>query len=255
MHQFVYPGDPSPAQRWLRITELHFNPPPQPAGAVPSEDHEFIELRNLSTTETLDLAGVRLVDGVEFDFGSGAIRRLEPGRRLVVVANPTVFTARHGASVPVAGQYLGRLDNGGERVRLLDARGEEVLDFEYRDWFPAADGGGFAMEVVDEQAAPDTWGDKAQWRAGSSLGGTPGTGGPDDGLRLGAQVSAGGLVLRFPAAANRRYTLQASGTLEAGGAWTPILEVPARPGPGPVEHLEALTGGQRFFRVVSNPAP
>ena len=254
-HQFVYPGDPSPAQRWLRITELHFNPPPQPAGAVPSEEHEFIELRNLSTTDTIDLVGVRLVDGVEFDFGSGTIRRLEPGGRLVVVSNPTAFAARYGTSVPVAGQYVGRLDNGGERLRLLDGSGEEVLDFEYRDWHPAADGGGFAMEVVDEQATPDTWSDKAQWRAGTTQGGTPGTGGPDDGLRLTAQVSAGGLVLRFPAAGGRGYTLLAAGALEAGGAWTPVLEVPARPEARQVEHLEPLPGTQRFFRVVSKAGP
>ena len=175
--------------------------------------------------------------------------------RLVVVSNPTAFAARYGTSVPVAGQYVGRLDNGGERLRLLDGSGEEVLDFEYRDWHPAADGGGMAMEVADEQATPDTWNDRAQWRAGTTQGGTPGTGGPDDGLRLTAQVSAGGLVLRFPAAAGRSYTLQASGALEASGAWTPILEVPGRPEARQVEHLEPLPGGQRFFRVVSKAGP
>ncbi|MEY4691727.1 MAG: hypothetical protein RIT19_2052 [Verrucomicrobiota bacterium] len=253
-HQLAYVGDPSPAQRWLRITEIFFNPPAGPAGSPPSDDLEFLELRNLSTTETLDLAGVRLVEGVEFDFGASLLKRLPPGERVVIVAQPGAFAARYGSAVPVAGQYSGRLDNGGERLRLIDARGEEILDFEYKDGFPAADGGGFSLEVVDEQAAPDAWNDKSQWRAGTRPGGTPGTGGSAPGPRLVAQPTATGLVLRFTASAQQRCLLQVSEALELG-AWSTVLEVSAQPVDRPIEHTEPLQGGRRFYRVLVTAAP
>jgi hypothetical protein len=253
-HQLTYVGDPSPAQRWLRITEIFFNPPAGPAGSPPSEDLEFLELRNLSTTETLDLAGVRLVNGIEFDFGASLLKRLPPGERVVIVAQPGAFAARYGSAVPVAGQYSGRLDNGGERLRLIDARGEEILDFEYKDGFPAADGGGFSLEVVDEQAAPDAWNDKSQWRAGTRPGGSPGTGGSGPGPRLVAQPTVTGLVLRFTASAQQRCLLQVSEALELG-AWSTVLEVSAQPGERPIEHTEPLSGGRRFYRVLVTAGP
>ncbi|MFM8879890.1 MAG: lamin tail domain-containing protein, partial [Verrucomicrobiota bacterium] len=253
-HQLAYVGDPSPAQRWLRITEIFFNPPAGPAGSPPSDDLEFLELRNVSTTETLDLAGVRLVDGVEFDFGTSLLKRLPPGERVVVVAQPAAFAARYGSAVPGAGPYSGRLDNGGERLRLLDARGEEILEFEYKDGFPAADGGGYALEVVDESAAPDAWNDKSQWRAGTLPGGTPGTGGTAAGPRLVAETAAAGLVLRFTAPSGRRCQLQVSESLE-NGPWTSVLEVESRPEARAIEHPVALQGDRRFYRVLLPAGP
>ena len=253
-HQLAYVGDPSPAQRWLRITEIHFNPPAVPVGSSLPDELEFLELRNLSPTEVLDLNGVRLVDGVDFDFSTSALKRLNPGARCVVVANPAVFAARYGSAVPVAGQYSGRLDNGGERLRLIDAKGEEILDFNYKDGFPAADGSGYSLEVVDEQADPDAWDDKAQWRAGSTPGGTPGTGGPAEGLRLAAELTTSGLVLRFQAAAQQRYSLQVSEALEHG-IWSSVLEVPALPEARTIEQTQPLSGERRAYRVLVPAGP
>lgn len=253
-HQLTYPGNPSPAQRWLRITEIHFNPPAGPLGSSLPDELEFLELRNVSTTESLDLGGVRFIDGVDFDFSTAALKRLNPGGRLVIVANVTAFAAQYGTAVPVAGQYVGRLDNGGERLRLVDAQGEEILDFGFKDWFPGADGGGFSMEIVDEQASPDSWGDKTQWRAGSVRGGSPGSGGPAEGLRLGAELTATGLLLRFPASPNQRYSLQVSEALELG-VWSSVLEVPALPNSRTIERTEPLSGVRRSYRVVLPTGP
>jgi hypothetical protein len=174
---------------------------------------------------------------------------LDPGARVVIVANASAFAARYGATVPVAGQYVGRLDNGGERLRLVDAQGEEILDFGFKDWFPGADGGGFSMEVVDEQASPDRWGDKTQWRVGSVLGGSPGSGGPAEGLRLSAELTPSGLRLRFPALVNQRYSLQVSEALELG-VWSSLLEVPALPNARTIERTEPLSGERRSYRVL-----
>ena len=253
-HQLTYAGDPSAAQRGLRITEIHFNPPAGPVGSSLPDELEFLELRNVSTTESLDLSGVRFVDGVDFDFSTSTVKRLDPGARLVVVANATAFAARYGTTVPVAGQYVGRLDNGGERLRLVDAQGEEILDFGFKDWFPGADGGGFSMEVVDEQASPDSWGDKTQWRVGSVLGGSPGTGGSAEGLRLSAELTPAGLRLRFPALVNQRYSLQVSEALELG-IWSSLLEVPALPNARTIERTEPLSSERRSYRVLVPAGP
>jgi hypothetical protein len=62
---------------------------------------------------------------------------------------------------PIAGAYLGALDNSGERLRLVDASNEEVLDFHYNpDWHAETDGLGAALLVLSEAADPDAWGSK-----------------------------------------------------------------------------------------------
>lgn len=171
----AYPGAPSPAQQFLRITELQFHPTNLVGNPTPPDEFEFIELKNLSTHLTLDLSGVRFTEGVSFDFTGAALARLAPGARVLVVANAVAFAARYGPGLPVAGEYTGRLDNGGERLRLLDAANEEILDFVYDDaWYPATDGQGFSLVIVDESAEPDAWGQRQHWRAGRTDGGTPG---------------------------------------------------------------------------------
>ena len=83
---------------------------------------------------------------------------LAPGQSVLVVKNLSLFTNRYGNGFLIAGQYVGSLDNAGERLRLLDSVGEEILDFAYNNsWYPITDGLGFSLVVVDQQAAPDAW--------------------------------------------------------------------------------------------------
>lgn len=172
---YAYAGNPSPAQQHLRVTEIMYHPAALPGDAFAAEEYEFIELRNISDSATLDLAGVRFVNGISFDFTGGAVTALGPGATVVVVRNPAAFAARHGPGVPVAGTYLGALENGGDRVQLVDGNGEEILDFTYdNDWHPITDGLGFSLVVVDPLAEPDAWGRRSQWRPGGRTGGTPG---------------------------------------------------------------------------------
>lgn len=172
---FGYAGTPSPVQQYLRITEIQYHPAAPEGSVIPADEFEYAELRNLSTATTLDLNGVRLVEGIEFDFTGSAVASLAPGARVLVVKNTVAFSARHGDALPVAGQFTGNLDNAGERIRLLDAANEEVLDFEYDDdWHPITDGLGFALVVREEAAAPDAWGQAAQWRPSVLPWGSPG---------------------------------------------------------------------------------
>ena len=174
-----YPATPSLAQQFLRVTELMYHPASPLAGSTyRTADFQFVELRNVSPTETLDLAGVRFVDGIAFDFTAGAATHLEPGARLVVVANRAAFIDRYGDG-PVAGEFTGQLDSHGERLRLVDARGEEILDFTYdQKWHPITDGHGFSLVIVDDTAPAESWGLAASWRPSGALNGSPGAADP-----------------------------------------------------------------------------
>lgn len=182
-----YPGAESLAQRFLRVSELMYHPSALLGNPISPEAFEFIELRNISTTETLNLAGVRFTDGVDFTFPSGDAARLLPGARLIVVANSVAFAARYGSQLPVIGNYLGQLDNGGERLRILEPTGEEILDFVYKDGITSADGGGFSIEIKDEAAHPETWNEPSSWRSSLRRDGSPGTG-SDPVLPVGAPL-------------------------------------------------------------------
>jgi len=170
----AYAGNPSPAQQFLRVTEMMYHPASSSEGGSDDEALEYIELKNIGEV-TLDLSGVRFVKGVEFSFDGSAVTRLAPGARVLVVGNLEAFRARYGDGAPVAGEYIGNLDNAGERLCLVDAVHEEILDFRYDDqWFPITDGYDFSLVVTDETAEPDAWGKPHPWRPGSVLGGSPG---------------------------------------------------------------------------------
>jgi hypothetical protein len=171
---YTFPGTPSDAQRYLRITELMYNPAPQPGSNTDPQEFEFIELRNISTSISLSLAGVRFTNGIAFNFIGAAITNLGPGQRVLLVKNLAAFQQRYGTGLPVAGQYAGALDNGGETLRLEDAVGEKILEFDYNNsWHPITDGLGFSLAIVNDLAPWDTWGQKASWRPNGQLGGTP----------------------------------------------------------------------------------
>ncbi|MBN1853145.1 MAG: lamin tail domain-containing protein [Pirellulales bacterium] len=178
IHEKSYEGDPSPVQLHLRITELNYNP----AGALTqfgdldtdNDQFEFIELVNTSPTETLDLAGVRFSDGIDFTFGAGTL--LAPNDRILVVANQAAFESRYGSSLSIAGVFENgtNLSNGGETVKLEDATGSTILEFTYHDengWPDRADGAGSSLVVVDTDG---DYSAASNWRASTAYGGTPG---------------------------------------------------------------------------------
>ena len=183
-HLLSYTGAPSLVQQFLRVTEIMFNPAPPPPGSLtPSDDFEYIELKNISPSLILDLTGVRFSAGIDFDFTSGLITSLAPGQTVLVVKNASAFAARYGASLPVAGPFAGSLANGGERLRLEDASGETVLEFAYNDhWYPIADGHGFSLVIRDEKAAYNTWSASESWRPSGALNGSPGGDDPNQPL-------------------------------------------------------------------------
>lgn len=174
-------GAPTPAQRWLRVSEIHFAPLPPTAAelaAIPglaAADFEFLEIVNIGP-ETLNLAGAKFTEGVTFTFPEGT--SLAPGQRLVVSANTAAFALRNPGVSNVLGNWSGRLDNKGERLQLVDPSGETVLDFSWEAArFPEAEAQGRSLVVIDESGTPwDEWGKAERWRVSAAPGGTPGGG-------------------------------------------------------------------------------
>ncbi|HUR47436.1 MAG TPA: lamin tail domain-containing protein, partial [Candidatus Saccharimonadales bacterium] len=170
-----FTGAPSLALQSLRITEIMYHPAGFPPGlATNADEFEFIELKNVGSV-AIPLDGVRFVNGIDFDLTAASLDFLPAGQTMLLVKNAAAFTSRYGAGPNVVGEYSGSLDNAGETLTLVDAAGEKILDFAYNNnWYPITDGLGFSLQIVNDHAAWDTWGQKSSWQPSGTLNGTPG---------------------------------------------------------------------------------
>jgi hypothetical protein len=179
--------DPHPLSRWggianrvfsggsvtesLRISELMYHP--AEAGSPLDPDAEYIELTNVGDL-AINLHQVRLVKGVDFAFPDVV---LLPNEYVLVVKDLDAFAFHHDASLAVVvGTYTGSLNNGGERLELVDAEGQEIQTVDYDDkWVEQTDGQGFSLTAIDP-ADPDmvNGSDPSVWRASAVFGGSPG---------------------------------------------------------------------------------
>ncbi|MBN2181917.1 MAG: lamin tail domain-containing protein [Sedimentisphaerales bacterium] len=116
-----------PVAENLRITEIMYHPQNPAEPNDPNE--EFIELTNIGS-ETINLNLVKFTKGINFTFPN---IELAPGEYTVVVQDKEAFETKYGSGINIAGQYSGKLDNAGERIRLADAAGQTILDFSYKD--------------------------------------------------------------------------------------------------------------------------
>lgn len=167
----------------LRITEIMYHP--KDTGDPNDPNKEFIELRNIGA-ETINLNLVSFTEGIHFTFGD---IQLASGDYIILVHDLDAFEAQYDtAGMNIAGEYTGRLANEGEQIRLQDAMGQTVLDFEYKDgWCDITDGDGYSLTINDEtNPDPDSWAWKKFWSASTYIGGSPGTG--DNGQRWGDVV-------------------------------------------------------------------
>ncbi|HLU48420.1 MAG TPA: lamin tail domain-containing protein, partial [Planctomycetota bacterium] len=207
----------------LVISELMFHPPPPlSTGDARDEDYEFIELFNASD-EPLDLDGFAIEGGVRFVFGPG--EPLAPGAYVVVVKNLDAFEDRYGSGgIRIAGEYEGRLDNSGEDLSLFGPLREPVLSFAYsEDWYPAADGDGASIVILDPFDDLSLWGEPSAWAESTVVLGTPGEDDPGltglGGRRRPGDLNEDGLVdLSDAIGALRRLFLATSAPLPCEGS-------------------------------------
>src|SRR5450759_4801959 len=170
---------------YLRLTELMTNPPV-------GSGYEFIELHNTSTNDTLNLAGAKFTQGIDFTFADGVAIPPEGYLLVVKAASTNNFAAFRfyyhlSGDVPIAGPYNGSLDNNGETITLKNAAaGTDILSFTYgngRGWPVAADGAGHSLVPVGGALSGETTGSLeygGNWRSSAYLGGSPGQ--PDPSL-------------------------------------------------------------------------
>ncbi|MGE4286639.1 MAG: lamin tail domain-containing protein [Phycisphaerae bacterium] len=151
----------------LRISEIMYHPV--------NPEHEYIELRNISA-EDINLNLARFSKGIDCDFGDITI---PAGDFLILARNSEMFRQYYAGlniDVPVLQWTAGSLDNSGEQIKLVDALGGIIADFDYDDgWYSATDGDGFSLTAVNiTEADPKLWSSKDMWRPSAYSFGSPG---------------------------------------------------------------------------------
>ena len=107
--------------------------------AADGDTQEWIELHNQMAVD-MDLSGWGLRDAVRFDFPAGTV---VPGGGYLVVANDPVALIEATHLTNVLGPWDGRLDNGGERIQLVNNSQRVMDELDYNDrrrgrWAPTA---------------------------------------------------------------------------------------------------------------------
>jgi len=160
----------------LRVTEIMYHPANLTEGSPHDEEQlEFIELRNVGDA-AIPLTGVTFDSGLQFDFNAGSVLELPAGEHVVIVRDLEAFSWFYDtAGMLIAGEYVGRLENAGESLSLLDGRGEIIQLFSYDDsWHASTDGGGHSLNIIDSSLPKEAWDDAASWAASAEVEGSPG---------------------------------------------------------------------------------
>ena len=148
----------------VTFNEVQYNP------AGNDETLEFIELYNQCNVP-VDIANWRIAGGVSFKFAPGA--KIGGRQYLVIAADPARVEEATGVS-GVLGPWSGRLNNGGESLRLRNHNDRlmDELDYNDRDLWPvAADGSGATLSKIDARNVSHR---EDNWTFSPQNGGTPG---------------------------------------------------------------------------------
>jgi hypothetical protein len=138
------------------------------AGFADKDDFEFIELLNTGS-ETVNLRDMRFKEGIDLTFFDDM--DLPAGMRGVLVRNRAAFRARHGTNVRILGEFVGSLDDGGERVALFSALYAATADFSYDNDAPWPEAlAGRSLVLRGENLDPAN---PANWRPSVTVGGNP----------------------------------------------------------------------------------
>lgn len=153
------------AETAIVINEIHYHP------GTDEELEEFIELHNTGGT-AVDVSNWQFVQGVTYTFPAGAS---VPAQGYLVVARDQAHLASLFGGLNLVGNVVGRLDNNGERLTLVDDAGTTIDTLRYDDkwpWPAAADGTGSSLELVnpnDDNDHPRNWRGSMAGVAGTEL--------------------------------------------------------------------------------------
>jgi hypothetical protein len=156
----------------LKMTEIMYHP--RDLGTnKDGKEYEFIELKNTGALP-INLSGY-FFEGIDFEFAPGTV--IAPGAFVVLVRNAVAFASRY-PGVAYHGIYLAGLNKDGEKLRLKNSDGNNIISVEYNDGIPwplAADGFGWSLVNANPNGNPD---DPRNWRASAAVDGSPGAGDP-----------------------------------------------------------------------------
>jgi hypothetical protein len=167
------------------ISEIMFNPPSH------RTNDEWIEIHNTHDAP-INLTGWRFTRGIDFTFPNISI---PAGGYLVIAADTNAFKAIYPGVTNVIGNWVGRLSNVDEELRLENAYGEVVNQVHYAtegdwairrrgsqvwtysrtyrgwEWYCEADGYGKSLELI-QPLLPNIYGQN--WKSSTNNLGTPG---------------------------------------------------------------------------------
>lgn len=129
------------------ITEIMYNIPGN------TEDVEFIELYNPSSTNAVALNDFTVSQGVTYTFPSSAtgIITIAPNAYFVIAGDSAAYNSTFGMNADAI-WASGGLSNSGEDITILNASGVMVDSVDYDDgapWPTAADGQGRSLQLCD----------------------------------------------------------------------------------------------------------
>jgi hypothetical protein len=162
-----------PVAESLRVSEIMYHP--AQSGNPDDPNTEYLELTNVGT-QTINLNLVHFTQGIEYTFPSF---ELPAGGYCLIVKDLAAWVETQNLAslrLPVVGRYAGSLNNGGERIELVDAAGQVIQSLEYQDnWYDITDGRGFSLTVKDPPGADaNSLSSKSFWRPSAQVGGSPG---------------------------------------------------------------------------------
>jgi Lamin Tail Domain/CotH kinase protein len=165
------------------ISEIHYKPAAPTAGELTAandkDEFEFVEIRNISPTQTVSLAGCRFTGVISYTFPNTT---LAPGAFAVVPRNSAAFAARYSGVAALASYYAAGanfLSNSGGEIALIDAAAADITRVIYDDsssskWPSSPDGGGTSLVLIAPLTNPLA-NNPLHWRASSTIHGNPGT--------------------------------------------------------------------------------
>ena len=157
----------APSFARLYIIEIHYNP------LGTSEEEMALEFIEVYSDDPLpvDISGFQIQGGIEYFFPEGTI--IEPHGVVVVAAVPDELPMPEGTRAPF-GPFVGRLDNGGEKIGIADSYGSVRQIVSFNDggrWPSTADGYGPSIVLRDVLLDAN---EGESWGASVEMGGTPG---------------------------------------------------------------------------------
>lgn len=153
----------------LKLTEIHYHP--LDGDTTANREFEFLEFKNVSN-RTLHLAYLSFKQGVTYVFPANTL--VQTGEHLILASNQKEFKNRY--KFEPFGEYEGQLDNQGDRIILVDAGEDTVVDVFYSNrspWPKAADGDGYSLVPVDSNGIRDP-NNPGNWVASAEIHGSPG---------------------------------------------------------------------------------